>query len=288
MTKYFSLTSMVALIISLTFMAGMAFAEEVTVETETDVEVTTTENEDSVDEVDENESEEEDTTEENQGDADQDENTLDDEEESTTENEEEIAEEEDTTEEEGSDLRAKIKARMELQAKQRQILQERKEAYEASLQERAEEKRSTIIHAHVALAKRITIRLKNLHERLSLIVEKVTERAEEMKEQGVDTEKTMTQIATAQLHLDDTALTIGELDAMIDAWVEVNVSDASGSINETLRENKETFKGLVETSGESLRAAHKSIKDALRILKAAAKEIRIESTTDTSANVDAS
>lgn len=270
MTKHFSL-SIFIITISLFLAAGVTFAEEdVRVEAEATVEVTA-------------ETEDE-TAEEEEAASEEDESTETTEEETSTETdatEEEVAEEEAVSEEPENDremnaLRQRIQERLEMQAKQREILQQRKEAHEAALKERVTEKRNTMISARVALAKRVTIRLGNIHERLTGIIAKVTERAEILAESGADIEKTMDQLGTAQLHLDAAALSISELDAMIDAWVDVNASGESASIDAALAENKDSFKTLVEDARDSLRSGYKSIRDAIRILKSAAKEVPIE------------
>ena len=274
MTKQLSLTTIIALLLSLVLFTGIAFAEEVTdVDAEVDVEVTTTEENEGDTDVTEDETDESEKTEEENTDttdAAEDEDTSD----------EETDEESEVDEEKVNDLRARIKAKMELQAKQRALLQERKESHEAALKERIEKKRNTQINARVALAKRIVVRAKNIHERLSALVEKITARVESLEEQGADTEKTMEQLATAELHLDDAALSIGELEVLINDWVEINAGNDAATIDDTVQENKELFKETVASTKESLRSAYKAMKDAVRTLKAAAKEVKVEATVE--------
>lgn len=291
MTKKITTISLIVIIASLVLFFGTAFADDIELQTGSDVIIT-----DDADENDTEVTEEENTpAEENEADTENGNIIINQDDEivedlasgSTITTDAEIETELD--QDEMNIIRARIKAKMDLQAKRRTELQERKDTREANLQDRIDEGKEMRIGARIVLAKRIVLRLENIHERLSLLTQKINARAEQLESEEGDASATLSHLSSTQLELDAASLSITELDAKVKSWAKLSISSNKEDVNVSIEENQESFKKLVISARDSLRIVHKNIKDGVRILKTDIKESSKKTanvTLETTAEVD--
>ncbi len=276
------------------FVASTTFATEVEIENETEVTIGTTD-----DDSDEDENEDEDDSDEDanhdEGDDDNDSShTSDDDSDDTAEDSDDDSsnDNDDDMDEDAHDddsredniLRASIKARMDVQQERRQELQERKDVRQEAVQNRIEESRMIRIDTRVALGKRIIVRLDHIHDRLEAILGKISSRVE--ADDASNTTDIKEKTTEVQRHLNDAATDIINLETMINAWITVNTTSDAEQLSAELQANKGTFKETVQSAGQSLRSAHKSLKELVRMLKSYEKENRIETRVESETNVE--
>ena len=130
------------------------------------------------------------------------------------------------------------------------------------------------IDTRVALGKRIVVRLDHIHDRLEAILGKISSRVE--ADTVSDTTDIKEKTTEVQQYLDEAATHITSLEAMIDAWVTVNTTSDAQQLSAELQANKGTFKETVQSAGQTLRSAHKSLKELVRMLKSYEKDSRVE------------
>jgi len=135
----------------------------------------------------------------------------------------------------------------------------RREEIAEKLEARAENR----IHLHLD---RFTTILDAAIERMYGLVERVSERADAMEENGID-------VSAAREYLDlaVSELVAAEADlASIEADLDVSLSAEADANTETLRSILSETKTAIESAKVHIRAAHKAVRDAVDALKAAA------------------
>jgi len=166
----------------------------------------------------------------------------------------------------------------------REIQQERITEMKDRIDKRKDDIQEHRINARIALSKRITVRLENIYERLSVIITKIDTRIEVLASEGVSIDEGKKYIAEAKTHLDLATTAITEAQAFADSWITLDITGTPDEVNATLLENSDQYRSLIQTAREELRAAYESMKQAIKSLKESLPEKQDDNSGDDSSS----